>query len=403
VKRPLAALLALLLAALSTATAGADATARRVLVYLVALPGAGFSDAEMRVLYEGLIARFATSAPELAVAEPAAIGVAPLSANARSREAWAAGADAWLWVGIARVEDEYTVKAQAFDVTAGGEVREFEDRGQQPELWAAVVTSAGEKLPRRETRPADAVRATQVQVRAAAGTRVTGLTDGEIVVGPDGEASLELQAFATYTLTAVHPEREPYSRSFYLRGDPLVVQCVQPPVKRWEVEASLARFAYPSLAIGWFALPGRLVIGAGWTTFNVGVPLWGKESETDLALNQAGVSAVLYPVQGGLLRTYWGMDVFVRLSNEGSGLSAVKLEAQAPFGFGLAGGAELDAGRIRPFLEYHPQVYILAHEDDIRAYYDILDAYGASAPPYVIAGPLLIDLASIRVGARLRF
>jgi hypothetical protein len=403
VKRSLVAPLALLLAAFSTAPLGADATARRVLVYLVALPGAGLTDGDMRVLYEGMIARFAASTPELAVAEPAAIGVAPLSANARSREAWAAGADAWVWVGITRSGDEYTAKAQVFDITAGGEVREFEGRGQQPELWAAVAASTGERLPRRQPRQADAVRTTQVQVRAAVGTRVTGLTDGEIVVGPDGEASLELQAFATYTLIAVHPEREPYSRSFYLKGEPLVVQCVQPRVKRWALEASLARLAYPSLAIGWFALPQRLLIGAGWTTFNVGVPLWGKESETDLALNQAGVSAVLYADRGGALRPYWGVDAFVRLSNEGGDLSAIELEPQAPFGFGVAAGAELGAGRIRPFIEYHPQVYILAHEDDIRAYYDILDAYGTSPPPYIIAGPLLIDLSSIRVGARLRF
>ena len=275
------------------------------------------------MLYETLLARLADEAPALVVSEAPTVGAAPASAAERSREARREGADAWLWVGVGAGAGTLVLRVQTFDILAGGDPRErtFEkprrDRNEDS-LWDEVIGEALSGF--AQAAPRGDVREAEVLVRAAPGTRIGGLPGGEIVMGVSGEATVRLAAFATYTLTATHPRFRPFAKSFYLRETPLVVECEQASIGPWALELGLDKLAYPSFRLTWFGVPDRLFVSFGWTSFTVGIPLWGDEAGTDLPLNQIGASVGIYLGRPtSLFRPYAGAEAFIRLLNNGSG------------------------------------------------------------------------------------
>ena len=403
-----AVVFASVLAALSLGPASAEQAPRRVLLYMVALAGSTVADTELAVLYETLLARLADEAPALVVSEAPTVGAAPASAAERSREARREGADAWLWVGVGAGAGTLVLRVQTFDILAGGDPRErtFEkprrDRNEDS-LWDEVIGEALSGF--AQAAPRGDVREAEVRVRAAPGTRIGGLPGGEIVMGVSGEATVRLAAFATYTLTATHPRFRPFAKSFYLRETPLVVECEQASIGPWALELGLDKLAYPSFRLTWFGVPDRLFVSFGWTSFTVGIPLWGDEAGTDLPLNQIGASVGIYLGRPtSLFRPYAGAEAFIRLLNNGSGdWLGIELESSSRMGFGLSAG--LEAGRhpvVRPFFQYNPRAYVLTDPGGIELYYETLDIYGEKVPGYVYIGPLLADLFNFEAGVRIR-
>ncbi len=399
-----------LLAALTLAAvpAAAENAPRRVLVYLTALPGSGVKDGELAALYETLLARLAEDAPSVVAAEAPTVGTAPAAPGERSREAWGAGADGWLWVGVGGGAKALVLRVQSFDVAAGGDLRErtFEkpraDRIEDS-FWDEVVAEAQSRFSVPAARRDE--RSTAVSVHAAPGTRISGLAGGEIVVGAGGEASVALPSYGTYTLTATHPQYRPFAKTFYLKDMPLLIECDQMRVGPWALELGLDRLAYPSFRLAWFAIPDRLLVEVGWTSYTVGIPLWGDEANTDRPLNLVGASAKVYLGRpDALLRPYAGAEAFVRLLNNGSGdWLGVELDGRSHAGFGVSAGVEL--GRhpvVKPFVQYNPRAYVLTDAEGIRWYYETLDLYRGDVPRYVYVGPLLADLFDFEAGVRIR-
>ncbi len=416
-RRRLAGALLVLAAALASTQQPAPpaAAGRRVLLYMGALPGSEVGDDELLVLYETLVARLVAEAPSVVPVEAPAVGRTPVSPNERSREAWRAGADAWLWVGVGK--GARTLRAQAFDSATGDEVRErtieAAPEGGPQAAWddlvavAQALFAAAAAAPQRQTQPPGEplLRTAEVRIRAAAGTRITGLAGGEIVVGPSGETAVSLVAPAAYRIVATHPEYMPVTRSFYLKELPLVIDCGQRRVSRWAFELALARLAYPSFEAQWFAVPDRLFLTLGATSFAAGVPQWGKEDDTRVPLTQAGISANLYFGRPpAALRPYVGAEVFARLLGDtGESWPGIELDTASRVGFGLALGLELAVHPIvRPFVEANPQAYLLEDPDLIELYYDTLRLTSDSVPPYVTMGPILADFLNFEIGVRIR-
>ena len=390
-RRRLAA--ALLLLAAMLAPAQEPAPARRVLLYMVALPGSQIGDEDLLVLYESLVARLLAEAPSIVPVEAPAVGRAPASPAERSREAWREGADAWLWIGVG--EGARTLRVQSLDAAAGGEVRDEAIEaapGSGPQAaWDGVVAAAGPRfaaLPatrQAAAQPAQVLTA-EVRIRAVAGTRISGLVDGEIVVGSEGEATVSLVAPGAYRIVATHPEYLPVTRSFYLKEQPLLIECAQKRVGRWAFEVALTRLSYPSFEAQWFAVPDRLFVAVGVTSFAAGVPLWADEDNTRVPLTQVGVSVNLYLGRPqAALRPYAAAEAFARLLGDtGEGWPGVELDPVSKAGFGLALGLELAKHPlVRPYVEANPQAYLLTDGEQIELYYDTLDLYREDVPEYV--------------------
>lgn len=397
---------------LAGALAAAQAPPRGVLLYMARLPGSQIADADLLVLYESLIARLLSEAPSLLPIEAPAVGHAPAAPEERSREARRAGGDAWLWVGVGA--GERTLRTQSCDVAAGDAVSERVIEAGAGDgsaaAWDALVADVRTRFPQlppaqpRTGQPA-AVQTAEVRIRAVAGTRISGLPVEDIVVGPEGEANVTLDSPAAYRITATHSGYLPVTRSFFLAGAPLQIECGQKPVSRWGFEAALSNLAYPSFEALWLAVPDRVFVTLGATSFAVGVPLWADEDETDAPLTQVGASLNVYLGRPtGALRPYAGVEAFVRLlGGAGDGWPGVELDGEAKVGFGAALGLEMARHPVlRPFVELNPQAYLLTDADEIELYYDTLSSYGADTPEYVYAGPVLVDLFHFEAGVRIR-
>ncbi len=411
------AALLVLAATLAASPAPAQGPARRLLLYMTALPDSKIGEEELLVLYGSLLERLLAEAPSVAPVEASAVGRAPASAEERAREARREGADAWVWIGVGA--GGATLRAQSADAASGGDVRErlFESPpgGGAQDAWDEAVREiesrfAGSSAARQPAgqEPAaqqPAGRLAEVRIRAAAGTRIVGLPGEEIVVGPEGEASLSLAAAAAYRIVATHPQYLPVTRSFYLRQTPLLIECEQRRIGRWAIELALSKLAYPSIEAAWLAVPDRLLVTLGATSFAAGVPLWGDEDDTDLPLTQVGASVDLYlGPPAWKLRPYAGVETFVRLlDDDGEDWPGIELDGQSKVGFGAALGLEMSRHPVvAPFVEYNPQGYLLSDVEQIKLYYETLDLYGRDTPWYVYADPVLLDLLNFEIGVRIR-
>jgi hypothetical protein len=225
------------------------------------------------------------------------------------------------------------------------------------------------------------------------------------VVGDQGEAVVSLVSRVAYRIVATHPGYQPEARAFYVGEGPLTVEIGQRPLSRWAFELSLIRLAYPSFEAQWLALPERLFVSLGAASFAAGVPLWGKEDDTNLPLTQIGISAGLYLGDAlWALRPYVSVEAFARLvGQDGGGWPGMELDPVSGAGIGAGLGLELTKHQVvRLFVEANPQAYLLADRDEVELYYETLDLFGGDHPWYVLAGPFLIDLLSFEVGARIR-
>jgi hypothetical protein len=352
---------------------------RRLMLLVEPLRGSTFTTSELLLLYESLLIKLETEAPEVAVFESREPKKIPKADEEKSEKAREIGADAWLWVGLEGGMESLTLKLKSYDLIAektviDTAVEKAGVRGIERRFWDEVIRAVKESY---EAKPQRVVESevtetnSEVTLIAVPGTEIVGLTDDSLFVGENGEVTVGLNQSATYTFRATKRGYYPLMQTFALTTPEMNVVLEQRKASQFAVEFYLNNLTYPGLEFCVYIIPNLLFGRLGFNTFLIGFPFRNlvEGGRTSFGLTHLNIATGVY-LNGpdSLFRFYVCAGMFLRIIHLED--ESIMLDPISAVGIFPGFGVEVSTiPTFRFFIEYRPLVYFTSEPELLAASY----------------------------------
>ncbi len=374
---------------------------RRMVVYFMPQPPAGFSERERILLYESLILSLSRASDDVLLLESPMRGGPPDIEDKNNLTLELTG-DAWMTVSVSGSMESLSVSVETYDLVtreefAGrfGPFEEVEYRDLERRFWEPLEELPGRLFHRVSNK-------TKVTFTGVPGTKVYGFTEEAAVIDESGRLEFNLGNPSLFDYRAEIWNYYPVEGEFYLEQEPVEIDLAQEAGTRIGFDVYLYNLCFPSVNFIFYIVPNYFFVKAGITSYMIGLHLGSDSDEStppvfpSIPLNDIGIQIGTYiNKEDQFIRLYGGIGAFTRLIvPEGF----FGLDPLMPFGAYPIVGVEMSSLlKLRFFLEYTPTFYYSPRPDWFLASTNNDGDMGIFIPLEVGA----IDFLVFRVGVRI--
>jgi hypothetical protein len=370
-----------------------------------------FSDSEILLMYETLIVKLDNDINNLNIIESDQETL-PLTDDQKTALAENLNTISWLNIVIYGDSGDLDVEIRLYDLKSQTFLIDEKIRNKAIEsyrefsrqFWNDIVTMIDDSYIKisetvQEINLENA-RTGEIIVKALTGTKIKGLGEEDLVVGPQGELIYETIIPSSYSIEASLRGYYPYETDVFTDMETKTVIIKQEPKRRLFFDIYMNNFSFFGSDISVFIVPDYFYIKSGFTTHIFG---FSFNSGTDsifvsypLTYFYTGIGAYLNP-NHHKVRANLAAVFFTRISHSKEyGFNVDKL---FPFGIQPIIGIEFFPDRkVCAFLEYAPYIYFSNASDLMNSAYP--DDYDFKT--YIVTDKMLIEFMNYRVGVRIR-